>query len=88
MLSRTFMSYGLLDGHGVRFANAAEPFPIAYTCKIYGGILFNAVVIIGENLRTFSMVEISSRSRHASWTLIRLVGGLETKIQTNVLYEL
>jgi hypothetical protein len=42
------MSYGLLDGHDVRFANVAEPFPIAYICKIYGGISINVVVTIGE----------------------------------------
>jgi hypothetical protein len=42
------MGYGLLDGHDVRFANVAEPLPIANTCKIYGGILSNVVVTIGE----------------------------------------
>ena len=44
MLSRTLMSYGLLDGHDVRNANVAQPFPIAYVCKIYGGIFLNVVV--------------------------------------------
>jgi len=48
------MSYGLLDGHDVCLANVAEPFSVAYICKV------------------FSMFEVSSRSRHASWTL-RLV---------------
>lgn len=43
------MSYGLLHGHDVRFADVAEPFPIPYVCKIYGGILFNVVVTIGGN---------------------------------------
>ena len=42
------MSYGLLDGHDVRFANVAEPFPIAYICKIYEGILSTVVVSSGE----------------------------------------
>jgi hypothetical protein len=49
------MSYGLLEGHDVRFADVAEPFPIAHICKI------------------FSTFEMSSRSRHASWKLLRLV---------------
>jgi hypothetical protein len=38
------MSYGLLDGHDLGFANVAEPFPIAHIRKIYRGILFNVVV--------------------------------------------
>jgi hypothetical protein len=61
MLSRIFVSYSLLDGHDVRFANIAEPFPIAHICEI------------------FSMFEVSSRSRHASWTLIRVGGDWKQK---------
>jgi hypothetical protein len=40
MLGRAFVGYSLLDGHDVRFANVAEPFPIAYICEIYVELVF------------------------------------------------